>query len=85
MDKEGIEKRSLRKKFFYLLIMLLGIFIFLIFTPLGDIARELLRYIYPQLEGFIIGVLKQLQLDPKIAGFLLALALIYIGYRGLRS
>ncbi len=65
--------------------MLIGVFIFLILTPLGAIALELSRYIYPQLEEFIIAMLKQLQLDPKIAGFIFALALIYIGYRGLKS
>lgn len=85
MNKESQEKPSLRKRIFYLLIMLLGIFIFLIFTPLGSIALELMRYTYPPLEGLIIAILKQLQLDPKIIGFLFALALIYIGYRGLKS
>ncbi|MEM2924134.1 MAG: hypothetical protein QXJ68_00390 [Methanocellales archaeon] len=87
MDDEIKEStgKPLSKRVFYLAIMLIGISFFLISTPLGSMVLELLRYIYPPLEWAIIAMLKHLQLDPKIAGFLFALALIYIGYRGLRS
>lgn len=87
MGKESGEapskKQPLKKRAVFLLMMLIGLSIFLIFTPLGPIALELLRYVYPPLENSIIALLSQLTL--QIVGFFIALGLIYIGYKGLKS